>query len=69
MSDKWAKARDYADFTHKILEEFHGCKCAPHDCFYNKSDIRAAYVTGWEEAIEIVKNMQVEKLEKFLKGE
>ena len=69
MPDKWAKAREYANFMHKKVEEFYGRKCSPADIFYKKSDIVSAFVTGWEEAIEIVKNMPVEKLEKFLKGE
>ena len=69
MSEKWAKAREYANFMHKNVEEFYGRKCSPADIFYKKSDITAAYVTGWEEAIEIVKKMPAEELEKFLKGE
>ena len=69
MPNKWAKAREYANFMHKKVEEFHGRKCSPADIFYKKLDIEAAYVTGWEEAIEIVKKMPAEELEKFLKGE
>ena len=69
MSEKWAKAREYANFMHKKVEEFYGRKCSPSDIFYKKSDIAAAYVTGWEEAIEIVKKIPAEELDKFLKGE
>lgn len=69
MSDKWEKAREYANFMHKNVEEFYGRKCSPADIFYKKSDITAAYVTGWEEAIEIVKKIPEEELDKFLKGE
>lgn len=54
---------------HKNVEEFYGRKCSPADIFYKKSDITAAYVTGWEEAIEIVKKMPAEELENLFIGD
>lgn len=69
MSEKWAKAREYANFMHENIEKMYGKKCLKTDQFYKYNDIIMAYEQGWEEAIEIIKNMPAEELDKFLKGE
>lgn len=33
---KEEKAKEYADYAHKHVEEFYGRKCAEHDFYYKK---------------------------------
>jgi hypothetical protein len=49
---KEEKAKEYADYAHKHVEEFYGRKCAEHDFYYKKADVRLAYESGWDEALK-----------------
>lgn len=52
MSKKEQKAREYADWLHKDLEEQLGHKCTPHDIYYRRGDIINTFEVGWDEALK-----------------
>lgn len=62
MSKKQEKAKEYADWLHKEVEEYNGSKCKPEDMYYRNGDIRDAYQEGWDEAL---KNQWVKVEEKL----
>lgn len=49
---KEEKAREYADWLHKNLEEQLGYECAKHDMYYRNGDILQAFEVGWDEALK-----------------
>lgn len=52
MSKKEEKAKEYADWLHKEVEEHNGSKCKPEDIYYRNGDIRDAYQEGWDEVVK-----------------
>lgn len=52
MDKKEKKAKEYADWSHKLVEEFYQKKCAEHDFYYKKADIQLAFQAGWDEALK-----------------
>lgn len=46
------KAKRYAEWLHKNLEEQLGHKCAKHDMYYRNGDIQQAFEVGWDEALK-----------------
>lgn len=49
---KEQQAKEYADWAHKLVEEFYGRKCAEHDFYYKKADVQLAFEAGWDEALK-----------------
>lgn len=49
---KEEKAKKYADYLHKNIEEFYGRKCDPKDAYYKNGDIVMSFVEGWDEALK-----------------
>lgn len=52
MDKKEEKAKQYADWLHKEVEEYHGKKCNPKDMYFRNGDISLAFETGWDEALK-----------------
>lgn len=52
METKARKAKEYADYLHKNVEEFYGRKCDPKDAYYKNGDIIMAVEFGWDEALK-----------------
>lgn len=52
--NKEQKAKEYADWLHKNVEEFYGRKCDPKDAYYKNGDIRMAVEFGWDEALKSI---------------
>ena len=52
--EKEQKAKEYADWAHRLVEGFYGRKCAEHDFYYKKADVQLAYETGWDEALRSI---------------
>lgn len=50
--NKERKSKEYADWPHKLVEEFYERKCAEHDFYYKKADIQLAFQSGWDEALK-----------------
>lgn len=51
---KEQKAKEYADYLHKNIEEFYGRKCDPKDDYYKNGDIMMSFVEGWDEALRSI---------------
>lgn len=49
--NKEEAAQKYVDWLHKEIEEYYGRKCEKKDMQYGNGDIKVAFITGWEEAI------------------
>lgn len=52
--NKEQKAKEYADWLHKNVEEFYGRKCDQKDAYYKNGDIRMAVEFGWNEALKSI---------------
>lgn len=45
------KAKEYADWLHKNVEEYYGRECNQKDMYYRNGDIQVAFEAGWDEAL------------------
>lgn len=52
MSKKEEKAREYAAWLHKEIEEYYGQICDTKDMYYKNGDIRVAFEDGWDCALK-----------------
>lgn len=52
METKEQKAKEYADWLHKEIEEYYGRKCGPKDMSCKNGDIRVAFLAGWDAALK-----------------
>lgn len=50
--DKEQKATEYVSWLHKETEEYLGRKCESKEIEYHDGDMKSAYITGWEDALE-----------------
>lgn len=57
MGTKERKAKKYADWLHKEIEEFYGKKCDPKDMYYRNGDIRMAFEAGWDACMKHLAEM------------
>ena len=55
--NKEDKAKEYADWLHKNVEEFYGRWCDPKDMYYKNGDIRMAFEAGWDACLEQIKQV------------
>lgn len=52
MSKKEEKAKEYAAWLHKEIEEYYGQICDTKDMYYKNGDIRVAFEDGWDYALK-----------------
>lgn len=61
MEAKERKSKEYAILLLESARQHHGVDNAPHEKVFNKSDIQAAYETGWDAAMQSVAQQQYRK--------